>query len=77
MCAHRGFIADVALDDVLVSLSLNIDHRLTHLAVDHRDATRGRGCVGRRQFIWANGRHRHDLMAGRHSTCIKENLNRL
>lgn len=51
--AHRGFVADGALDHVLVQLPIQVDDGLTHPAVDDGHATgvrAGDGRVGRGQF---------------------------
>jgi len=48
---YRGFIADCALDHVLMQLSIQIYERLTNTAVDdgHTGGIGARdGCVGRR-----------------------------
>ncbi len=68
---YCGFIADVAFDDMLVRFALYVDHGLADFAVDHGYAPRGGRCVGRRQLIRPDGRHRHRFT--RTSCCWWEN----
>lgn len=48
---YCSFIADCALDHVLMQLAIQVDERLTYAAVDDRHTAgvgAGDGCVGRR-----------------------------
>lgn len=48
---YRGFVADRALDHVLMQLPIQVDEGLAHAAVDDRHAASvgaDDGCVGRR-----------------------------
>lgn len=48
---YRGFVADCALDHVLMQLSIQVNERLAHAAVDDGHTAgvwAGDGCVRRR-----------------------------